>query len=97
MFASGSQISFGARESRYASNVGWITCISPLDGVPLRALLSQLLIALGLPPDSWFLRRIIDPSTSGPLSPVIISAPEAQAPQRAGTPAVPATCLPGST
>src|SRR5699024_4360296 len=39
----------------YAANVGSITCIKPLDGVPLLALISQLFIARGLPFDSVFI------------------------------------------
>src|SRR5215217_3999141 len=46
--------------SRFARNVGSITCIKPLEGTPFLALTSQLFIALGLPPDSWFiLRRVL--------------------------------------
>src|SRR5215471_7212810 len=36
----------------YALNVGSMTCISPLDGMPIFALISVRLIALGFPPDS---------------------------------------------
>src|SRR5690625_792200 len=90
-------MSFGARESRYARNVGPIACIRPLDGVPLRAVLSQLVSALGLPPDFCIMRRIIDACTLGPRRPVIASARVAKTPQRAAPPAVPATCLPVST
>ena len=36
----------------YALNVGWITWSRPIDGVPLAALESQPLTALGLPADS---------------------------------------------
>ncbi len=39
-----------------------MTCMSPTDGVPLIALMSQLLTALGLPPDSWFIRRSVEPA-----------------------------------
>src|SRR5699024_9202069 len=52
MFERGSQIFLLYPGRAYARNVGSITCISPLDGVPLLALLSQLLIARGFPLDS---------------------------------------------
>src|SRR5213078_517446 len=42
---------------RYALNVEPMVCIKPRDGSPRCALISVRLIAFGLPPDSWFMRR----------------------------------------
>src|SRR5699024_8211651 len=74
MFANGSQMLFGARESRNARNVGSMTCMRPFDGVPRFALLSQLLIARGLNPDSCFMRRISAAMFASEALPVIPSA-----------------------
>jgi hypothetical protein len=36
--------------------VGWMICISPIDGCPAAALESEWLTAVGLPPDSrWMM------------------------------------------
>src|SRR3954465_12876345 len=40
----------------YALNVPSMTCISPTEGWPAFQLESVRLTALGLPPDSWFIR-----------------------------------------
>ena len=53
MFATGSVIGRPRISGcTYARNVDGIVCINPREGVPRRALLSQVLIACGLPPDS---------------------------------------------
>ena len=53
MLATGSVMGRSASSGcTYVRNVDGIVCISPRDGVPRTALLSQVLIACGLPPDS---------------------------------------------
>jgi len=53
MLATGSVIGLLARLGRtQALKVLGIVCMRPCEGLPDAALLSQLLIALGLPPDS---------------------------------------------
>src|SRR5690554_2704119 len=57
MFANGSQIPRLRTFPAYALKVGSMSCIRPLEGVPFRALMSQVLMALGFPSDSWFILR----------------------------------------
>ena len=55
MLATGSYWSQEVPGTWYASKVGWMTCSRPFDGMPLMALMSQLLmarrVAAGLPHD----------------------------------------------
>src|SRR5688572_28702280 len=83
MFASGSKMLFDVPATWLALNVDGMTCIRPRDALPAAALLSQLLMALGLPPDSCFIRRRNADSLPGlHPQPPIFRAVQARADQR---------------
>src|SRR5215831_1015289 len=63
MLASGSQIPRDRNGPAYALNVGSITCMSPLDGMPIFALISVRFMALGFPPDSVCICAIKTPNS----------------------------------
>ena len=74
MLATGSVMGRSASSGcTYVRNVDGIVCMSPREGVPRTALLSQVLIACGLPPDSA--RMIfLTPGASRCGSPITCSA-----------------------